>query len=123
MPDNRQFAFQPGVKERVIKRQQGICGGCCRSIRSEGFAHHVIPEQCGRYNLREAAFLTTDENCVVLCGECHYQYHERGNYANGAVANPEYFRNSHGPIGAALHRQWCAVINAQWRRIFPGLGT
>ena len=80
--------------------------------------HHVIPDQCGKYRPRYAGFLRTDDNCVLICRECHDNAHEYGKFEHGIVANPSYFPFSHG-ANVAAHKAWCQTINTQWDTLFP----
>jgi 5-methylcytosine-specific restriction endonuclease McrA len=131
----RSYDFPPDVRLRVYDRQDGVCAACDKGLVAITLAsgwtafvnedhervvgHHVIPDQSGKSRPQHAAFLRTDENCVLICQECHDNAHEYGEFQHGIVANPSYFPFSHGADTAA-HSAWCKTINAQWDKLFRG---
>lgn len=69
----------------------------------------MIPNQSGDPDNVQHAWLSSGENCVVLCALCHDRVHQDGRYRSGAVAPPEYLVHSHGANRAA-HRTWAMQL-------------
>ena len=77
----------------------------------------MIPNQSGRPDDSGHAWLSSLENCVVLCAACHDRVHENGRYRQGAVAPPSYYRYSHGSNTAA-HSAWVGQVERNARGIW-----
>jgi HNH endonuclease len=79
--DHRRFTAR--IQRQALARQKFHCASCGTPIAEIGEAgranhrfgeraegHHVIPHKMGGP--------VTVENCVVLCGACHYSAHQGG---------------------------------------------
>jgi len=113
MASEASSAFSPGVRAAVFVRQKGVCAFCGIGLNKllENTEmpyiefHHVQPKAAGGKG--------DADNCVALCtytfsrsrDGCHYHIHEEGRFKTGGVADPEYFKYSHGHEGAA-HSCW-----------------
>lgn len=105
--------FDESVKSAVFVRQKGRCAFCGFGLNElledteMGLIefHHVQPQSAGEAN--------NTDNCVALCSYtssrakdgCHYHVHQGGRFRGGGVADPEYFKYSHGHESAA-HDVW-----------------
>lgn len=109
-----QFPFFDDSKKEARLRQEGRCAVCAIALDHVlDFAHHVIPDQCGNPADPTHAWLRTTLNCALLCHNCHVRVHENGNWKNGAVAPPTYFRWSHKKRQA--HQVWAKdVASKAW---------
>ena len=119
---NRPFSFNNNIKRQARLRQcvngQAKCAVCSAELDSTyEHAHHVIPNQSGNIMFQGHYWLKMPENCVILCEMCHDRVHENGNYRNGAVAPPEYYKFSHG-TNIAAHRQWVKILNNKAKEIW-----
>lgn len=115
---SRPFSFSPSVKREARLRQYGKCAHCFECLTDiEEHAHHVVPNQSGNPANPAHAWLSSVDNCVVLCYRCHERVHEDGDYRAGAVAPPEYYPHSHGD-NCAAHAQWAMKLNALSRSIW-----
>jgi hypothetical protein len=115
----RPFAFRSPQQGQARFRQFGLCACCGEKLDNlEEHAHHVLPNQSGNPKNPDHAWLSSVDNCVVICTHCHERVHENGRYRNGAVAPPDYFRFSHGS-NLAAHHAWVRQLNvrtsAVWR--------
>lgn len=60
--------FSKTQKKRALKSSDGVCSVCkCRLNMSTAEPHHIIPVSMGGD--------TTDENCSILCRDCHVEIH------------------------------------------------
>lgn len=76
--------FSESTKQRSRFRQRGKCVHCNESLDwQEEFAHHLYPHALGGADCVD--------NCVVLCGSCHYRVHNDGRFRSGIVAPRDYF--------------------------------
>ena len=88
---SRPNEFSPATQQLALARQRFRCASCGTQIAGLGEsgraihafgesaqAHHMLPIRMGG---RDAV-----DNCVILCGSCHYSAHEGGNYRGGSVA-------------------------------------
>ncbi len=85
------MSFSNLTKYKARFRQWGKCALCGESLDNiEEFAHHLWPESQGGPD--------KEDNCVILCGNCHYRVHNDGNYRSCIVAPLSYFpyANIHG---------------------------
>ncbi len=86
--------FSRATQRAALERQQNRCASCGTAIAALGNAgraehafgegvqaHHLLPIRSGGTN--------AVENCVILCGSCHYSAHEGGNYRSGTVVGWE----------------------------------
>jgi len=93
----RPFDFDENIKQKAFFRQWNKCAHCGRSlIDVYDHAHHVVPNQLGRAGNPGDSWLRKEDNCIILCDNCHNRIHQNGNYRTGAVASPDYFPYSHG---------------------------
>lgn len=125
-----EYNFDDRIKEAARGRQEGYCASCSPKKKlpgNGGIGHHVIPVQTLNYTDSDegepvfrsaAAFIGSLGNCVMVCGDCHFHYHEFGNTTGGAVAVPETFRHSHG-VRIDLHKVWAEKVNTVWRLLYP----
>ncbi len=113
----RLYDFRPEVKRQAFQRQWNRCGHCGHSLINQvDHAHHVIPHQSCLQQERDNHFGASVENCVLLCEMCHERVHQDGRYRTGAVAPPDYYSYSHGPLSLE-HRLWVSKIQHMWDRI------
>lgn len=114
----RPFDFSSIAQSQARLRQEGMCACCDASLDDlEECAHHVVPNQSGVSGDPRHAWLTSADNCVILCAVCHDRVHENGRYRNGAVAPPSYFAHSHGRNRAA-HRVWSKAMADRARTVW-----
>lgn len=77
----RAFEFDPTTKRAAFQRQWNLCAHCGEDIRSMwDHAHHVVPNQAGRLGNPPDEFISSADNCVILCDMCHYAVHDSGKY-------------------------------------------
>jgi len=115
---SRPFAFRTPAQLQARFRQFRKCAKCGESLDDvEEHAHHVVPNQSGRPGNPQHAWLSSADNCVVLCHICHDAVHAGGNYRTGGVAPPGYFEHSHGPNRAA-HLLWVAQLASKTRSVW-----
>lgn len=113
----RRYDFGVLVKRQAFQRQWNQCGHCGHSLINQAdHAHHVIPHQLGLRQESDVHFIASVDNCVVLCEMCHERVHQNGRYRTGAVAPPEYYSHSHGPLSVE-HLLWASKVNQMWDRI------
>jgi len=115
----RPFDFKEPVQGQARIRQQALCACCGEDLDDLlEHAHHVIPNQSGDPRNPNHAWLSSVQNCVVVCNDCHNRVHENGRWARGAVAPPHYFSHSHGNNSAA-HKVWSQELelkaNGIWK--------
>jgi len=116
---SRPFEFGEEERFHARLRQNGRCACCGENLDDlEENAHHVVPNQSGKQGNISHSWLSTVENCVVLCSACHYRVHEDGRYRVGAVAPPSYFPISHGGR-EALHKTWVAELEQRICAVWP----
>lgn len=130
------YEFSTGgtFRNEVLHRQKNRCAvkGCSENesasvqrgvgaIRWAWEFHHVIPSQlgdCNRDKPEFLRFLTSADNCVAICSNCHWAVHDGGRWGKGAVAPADYYSYSHG--GGGGHRTWANEIERWWSKIsFP----
>jgi hypothetical protein len=93
----RPFDFTSHVKQKAFQRQCNLCAHCGLDLRNAwDNAHHVVPSQTGKVGASVDTFLSSIDNCVVLCDPCHYAVHDSGRFRTGAVPPPSYYPYSHG---------------------------
>lgn len=115
----RPFDFPTSEQAGARFRQDGLCAVCGESLDDvEEFAHHVVPNQSGQAGNPAHGWLSSADNCVVLCAQCHYRVHEDGHYRTGAVAPASYFPHSHGRNSAA-HQAWARDLALLTTTIWP----
>jgi 5-methylcytosine-specific restriction endonuclease McrA len=106
----RPFEFPPATRSQARLRQNGVCACCGDSLDDvEEHGHHVIPNQSGNPRDPNHQWLSSAENCVVLCAQCHERVHEDARYRRGAVAPPSYYPHSHG-LNQAAHHAWVTSL-------------
>jgi hypothetical protein len=84
--------FPTRIQSDALKRQKKICACCGTKITGIGEAgrrghefgegakaHHVIPHKLNGP--------LTLENCVIICGSCHYSAHVGGNWRDTTIYN------------------------------------
>jgi len=124
--DRTEFNFDDPVRVAAWNRQDKKCAACETALPRFGFiGHHVLPVQSLDYTSAHGStfrqvveFMTSEDNCVAVCKDCHYHYHECGRNDGGAVADAKVFKFSHG-VRIDLHRQWKNVIASKWTLLFP----
>jgi hypothetical protein len=114
----RPFDFKNPVQGQTRLRQQGLCA-CCGELLDDlvEHAHHVVPNQSGNPRNPNHGWLSSVQNCVVLCAECHGRVHDNGRYAKGAIAPPSYYSYSHGKNSAA-HRAWVEEMKIREKSVW-----
>jgi hypothetical protein len=114
----RPFEFKEPTQDQARLRQDGRCAHCGENLDDlYEAAHHVIPNQSGNPRNPNHAWLTSVENCVVLCGDCHDIVHDGSRFRYGAVAPPSYFPFSHGENKAA-HHVWIKEMESREKTIW-----
>ncbi len=113
----RPFDFSESTKRRAFFRQWNHCAHCGRSlVNVVDHAHHVVPNQVGRPGHPGDAWISGEDNCVMLCDACHTRVHQDGRFRAGAVAPPDYYPYSHGRQKAG-HQAWAARMRTRfWGR-------
>jgi hypothetical protein len=85
----RPFDFKNPVQGQTRLRQEGLCACCGESLDDlEELRITVVPNHTENLRNPNHAWLSSVQNCVVLCVECHDRVHENGRYAKGVVAPP-----------------------------------
>jgi len=132
--NREEYNFDDTIRDSARSRQEGYCASCTpkRKLAAKGgIGHHVIPVQTLNYTEADETkpvfqnagfFIKSLDNCVMLCGDCHFHYHEFGNTSNGAVAVPETFTHSHG-VRSDLHNVWTEKVDTVWRLLYPTLSN
>jgi hypothetical protein len=126
--DRSEYNFDDPIRVAAWSRQNQKCAACEGALPRFGFiGHHVVPVQSLDYasahgsTFRQVVeFMTSEDNCVAVCKDCHYHYHECGRNDGGAVADAQVFKFSHG-VRTDLHREWKKVIALNWRLLFPSV--
>ena len=111
----RDVEFPANVLDRVIERQHGQCGGCGDQLTSDYSDDPVIPAVSFANSTDGQAFLKSDDNCIVVCQECHDDIDDVSRQT-GSVPPPEIYPHSHGSDLAA-HQEWSTRINNRWDQI------
>ncbi len=115
----RPFDFEDGVKKQARLRQFGLCAVCGDSMNDlYEHAHHVVPNQSGNVAISADSWLKGEDNCVILCEDCHFIVHDGGRYQKGAVAPPDYYKYSHGGHVVA-HVMWVSDMNLKIKLFWP----
>lgn len=110
----RPFDFDDSTKDKAFFRQWNRCAHCGQSlVNTWDNAHHVIPNQLGDPRSSQDLWLSTIDNCVILCDQCHNRVHQDGRFRTGAVASPAYFPYSHGNQQAE-HILWADRIRGRF---------
>jgi hypothetical protein len=110
----RPFDFSKEAKDQAFVRQWNRCAHCGQSLVDVlDHAHHVVPNQIGKAGDPRDSWMRSQDNCVVLCEDCHVRVHEDGRFRAGAVASPDYFPYSHGKQKAA-HDQWAEELRQRF---------
>ena len=118
----RPFDFSDKTIEAARVRQEGRCAHCGHDLADLWEeAHHVVPNQSGDPHHVDDCYLKAEDNCVVLCGTCHYVVHDSGRYVRGGVAPAEYYPYSHGSRTTA-HMLWAKMLESQAARTFARVG-
>jgi hypothetical protein len=114
----RPFEFSPTTRFQARLRQKGMCACCGDELRDVlEHGHHVIPNQSGQPGNPKHAWLSSTENCVVLCAQCHERVHQDARYRAGGVAPPSYYPHSHGGNQAA-HQAWSGGLEGRARLLW-----
>ncbi len=69
-PSRLPYEFDDSIKDQVYERSDGMCEECGK--RPGVQYHHIISVAYGRdfgYDPRE---IKSAENCMYVCGECHF---------------------------------------------------
>ncbi|WP_437658422.1 HNH endonuclease [Sorangium sp. So ce1182] len=87
---SRSEDFSEFTKQSALVRQWFRCGSCGEHISQLGEAGrstHIHGEVAHAHHMRPIRLGGTNSlnNCVILCGSCHYSAHEGGRYAHGTV--------------------------------------
>jgi 5-methylcytosine-specific restriction endonuclease McrA len=90
MGNRRHNEFAPTTIKKALARQKSHCASCGTRIWALGArgaalhkhgeraeAHHVIPVSAGG--------TARVDNCVILCGSCHYSAHQAGRWADNSI--------------------------------------
>lgn len=102
----RPFDFKFPAQFEARLRQHGMCAHCGEWLDDlEERAHHVAPNQTGDPADLKHGWLSSADNCVIICYDCHDRVHENANFRFGATAPPAYFPFSHGKKKRE-HRNW-----------------
>ena len=114
----RLFDFSKTVLDAALFRQKFHCAWCGEDLQELIFhGHHVVPNQAATTHSPANAWLRTEENCVMLCDNCHRVFgHEDGRYRTGAVPFARNYRFSHAGDHQA-HLQWASQVDSRpWPR-------
>ena len=105
------FEFSDKTKNAARLRQQEKCALDNEPL-NDGIehAHHVAPKQSGDKDNPNHAWIGSEENCVVLCEQCHKIAHDDAKWKKGATAPPSYFPHSHGSDLEA-HKAWATELD------------
>lgn len=71
--------------------------------------------------------MSSPDNCVILCDQCHEDIGHNNNYGKGAVALPSAFNHSHQAEEYKYshwrvkkeHQLWSDKINKIWEELIP----
>jgi 4-hydroxyphenylpyruvate dioxygenase-like putative hemolysin len=81
--------------------------------------HHVISDRLGKHITISTDFIRSEDNCIMLCDECHLQEAHSGNFAHGPVLDAVAFKYSHDNNKIA-HNLWVLKHDKIWQaRLLP----
>lgn len=92
--------FTPAIQQLALARQKFRCGSCGTEITrlgQAGNAGHDYGEGAQAHHIRHIKSGGTGslDNCVILCGSCHYSAHGGGRYRvatfNGRASDYPHF--------------------------------
>ncbi|WP_082935617.1 HNH endonuclease [Rhizobium sp. N324] len=112
------FNFSSRTKLDAQFRQGLLCAAC--GIEDPAFIHHhIIPQQSGDPANASHGILSTLDNCVAICENCHWVVHQGARWRNGGVAPPSHFKFSHGPRtrGRGVRGDWLLRMEKAFDRI------
>lgn len=113
------FNFSPTTKLKAQFRQDMLCAAC-GTVDPYFVHHHIIPAQCGDPADPSHWVMSTIDNCVAICENCHWVVHESARWRNGHVAPPSYFRFSHGRRARGREgdrMNWLLTIEKTFERV------
>lgn len=122
------FYFSQETERRVAYRQDNKCACCGQNIikllQQEGIdwqAHHIIPVQTARLQVELDKWFKSEDNCVILCEECHIDEAHNRNY-NGLVSVPD-LKKGNSVFAHAYatnvkgYKAWAEAITQKWEEI------